>query len=77
MIAHVPWYEFWRHGIRSDAQLTHLHAPWWAWFLRVDFALGALFFVAFTALISAEGHETQARREAYLRAMNGAGFGSL
>ena len=57
MIAHVAWYEFWRHGIWIHAQLAHLHAPWWAWFLRVDFVLGALFLVAFTALISSEGHD--------------------
>lgn len=64
MIAHVAWYEFWRHGIWIHAQLTHLHAPWWAWFLRVDFVLGALFLVAFTALISSEGHDKpRARRK--------------
>jgi hypothetical protein len=57
MIAQIPWYEFWRHGIWIHAQLTHLHAPWWAWLLRVDFVLGALFLVAFTALISSEGHD--------------------
>lgn len=52
VLAHAPWYEFWRRGLWSYAHWTQSHAPWWVWLLRVDFVVGAVLLPVFLLGIS-------------------------
>jgi hypothetical protein len=40
LLAHAPWYEFWRHGLWQYAEWTHVHASWWVWLIRAEFLIG-------------------------------------
>lgn len=40
VLAHAPWYEFWRRGLWRYAEWTHVHAAWWVWLIRAEFLIG-------------------------------------
>jgi hypothetical protein len=51
----APWYEFWRTGLWSLGEWTHLHVTWLVWIARGDLIIGVVFAGVLVVVLSSEG----------------------